>query len=333
MKFLIFMLFIIKFNAFAETCPDRGPNVILFTWDGVRNKEFFKGSAKLHLLNTKSENDDVIFEKFWKKHAYNGTIYGGLNTFSIASKIALSLPSYQAMLAGKATSCRSNNCGAIQEETFLESVRKKLKLEKKDVAVFASWSRILHAIAKNPDEITYNIFPHNYNDPGNDPFYQKLQEESLKDLPPWKNARKDHYTFEMAKHYLRKNCPRLMHISLLDSDEYGHAGDFKGYISSLKIYDDYLDELISFLNAQGAYGKNTTLIVTTDHSRGNGPLWREHGLTKNANKSVFLYMRGRAVTPKGRSFLMKGSHLMLRPTIETLFGLETENARRLSLQF
>lgn len=327
------MLFIFKFQVFAQTCPDKGPNVILFTWDGVRNKEFFKGSTKIQFINSKSKNEDVIFEKFWRKHAYDGTIYGGLNSFSIASRIALSLPSYQAMMAGRATPCRSNNCGPILEKTLMENIREKLNLEKKDVAVFASWNKIIHAIAKNPDDITYNIFPFVFNDPTNDPFYQKLHNDSLKDLPPWKGARKDHYTFEMAKYYLKQNCPRLMFISLLDSDEFGHAGDFKGYISSLKTYDDYLDELISFLDEQGAYGKNTTLIVTTDHSRGVGPLWREHGLTKSANKSVFLYLRGRAVAPKGRSYLMKGSHLMLRPTMEALFGIETDNARLLGLQF
>jgi arylsulfatase A-like enzyme len=79
--------------------------------------------------------------------------------------------------------------------------------------------------------------------------------------------------------------------------------------------------VINTLKEMGDYGKQTTLIVTTDHSRGPGPLWVGHATTHNSEKNVFLYARGRGVKATGRSD-ERGNHINIRPTIEYLLGLE-----------
>lgn len=321
MKWIASLLLLSGLNmAQAQTCLNRGPSVILFTWDGVRPQEFLRGTGWMLEKSLPKEERGEVLNSFWKNHAQEGIILGGNNRYRIGSDVAVSLPSYQAIMAGEVTPCRKNNCDSIQVETLMESLVKNLNLPKKDVAVFASWNRILASAAKNTENITHGIYPQIFDDGTNDPSMKKIQEESLLDLPEWKGSRKDKYTFSLAKEYLKKHCPRFLWISLVDSDEFAHEGNYQGYVSSLRTYDNYLDELIQFLDESGEYGKNTTLFVTTDHGRGAGPLWKGHGHTTFTEKNIFLYARGRGVEPSGR-VKHKGNHLLLKPTIESLMGI------------
>ena len=321
MKILPFLILFCSLQARATVCENRGPNVILFTWDGVRGQEFFRGTGAFHALELKKEERGEIFSTFWKKHAGEGMVLGGGNRYKIGSRTAVSLPSYQALTLGKATACTKNkDCPPIQEESVLETIQRSLHLQKKDVAVFASWNRIQDAAAKNLELITNGVYPNRVLDETMSEDMLKLQEEGLKDLPEWNGSRKDHYTFELGLGYLKKNCPRLLWISLVDSDEYGHEGKYPEYVRSLRQYDQYLDRLLKALASMGDYGKQTTLIVTTDHSRGAGPLWRGHGVTKNTEKNIFLFATGRGVKPIGRVD-DRGLSLQVRPTLEYLMGL------------
>jgi hypothetical protein len=301
----------------AHPCASKGPNVILFTWDGVRTREFFRGTGFFHRNQIPTEERGSLLPLFWSRHASQGVVLGGLGRYKIASKIAISLPSYQALMAGHATPCEGNGCGPIRETTVLEQVRRNLALPKSDVAVFASWEGISRAFARDPDEVTHGIFPEIFDDGSGDPEMARLQKLGLEDLPAWGGSRKDEYTFRLGMHYLKKHCPRLLFLSLVDSDEYGHQRDYAGYARSIRMYDRYLDELIQTLEEMGEYGKQTTLLVTTDHSRGPGPFWGGHATTRRSERGVFLYAWGRGVSPTGRS-RARGGHGDLRTTIEWL---------------
>lgn len=325
MKMILVLSAFISFSSIASTCASKGPNVILFTWDGIRNQEFFRGTGMLLEKKLPREERGVVLSDLWEKHAESGLVLGGNNRYLIGSEVAVSLPSYQAIMVGKPTSCRKNICEAVSEETLMDSIKTKLNLDKKEVAAFASWNRIIAAISKSPENHTHGIFPEKFDDGTNDPVMARIFDESMNDLPEWGGSRKDKYTFALARHYLEKHCPRFLYISLVDSDEFAHKGNYPGYVRSMREYDKYLSNLIQFLDNSGEYGKNTTLIVSTDHSRGAGPLWRGHGHTGFTEKNIFLFARGRGVAPQGRQKL-KGNHLMLRPTIEALMGIQTDKA-------
>jgi hypothetical protein len=273
----------------ATTCESKGPNVILFTWDGIRGHEVF-------------QKKESILHDLWTRHLKKGVLLGGKRNYRIASDIAKSLPSYQAILTGQMTNCHDNNCPSVTVPTVLEEVRGRLDLEKKDVAIFASWNRLSRAAATRLESITHGIFPEIFSDGTNDSTISALQAQGMRDLPDWQGSRKDQYTYALATHYLKKHCPRLLYISLVDSDEFGHAGDYPSYVKSMKTYDRYLTELIDQLGSMGDYGRNTTLIVTTDHSRGWGPFWRGHGMLHNSEKRVFLFAYGRGVKSSGTSW-------------------------------
>lgn len=322
MKALFTLVFMFMTAAsYSQVCENRGPNVILFTWDGVRSHEFFRGTGLFHAPQLSKSERGEIFSTFWDKHAPEGTVLGGGTKYRIGSNIAISLSSYQAIMVGQPTPCKNNGCDSITDISVLENVRASLKLPKKDVAVFASWNRILAAAAKDPSQITHGIYPEIFDDGTQDEHMLEIQNKGMEDLPKWKGSRKDKYTFELGMHYLKKHCPRVLYISLVDSDEFGHDGDYPNYVGTLRQYDQYLDQVIKTLQDMGEYGKQTTLIVTTDHSRGPGPLWVGHATTHNSEKNVFLYARGRGVKATGRSD-ESGNHINIRPTIEYLLGLE-----------
>ncbi len=320
-RIFTFLSLLTSFSALASVCENRGPNLVLFTWDGVRSSEFFKGTGPLHANQLPKSERGEIFLKFWSEHASTGMILGGQGRYRIGSLTAVSLPSYQALMLGQPTACTKNkNCPDINQPSVLENIQTNLKLDKKDLAVFASWNRILAAAAQNPNNITNGIYPAQVTDETMSPEMLELQSKGQQDLPGWNGSRKDHYTFELGLAYLKKNCPRVLWISLVDSDEFGHEGDYPEYVRSLRQYDDYLDRVITTLKELGPYGKNTTLLVTTDHSRGAGPLWKGHGFTKSSEKNIFLFAHGRGVKPQGQT-KDKASSLQVRATMEYLMGV------------
>lgn len=309
-----------SFNTFAQSCESKGPNVILFTWDGVRNKEFFEGTDSFHRREIPLMKRGRILKKFWSRHAKDGVVLGEKDNYQIASSLAISLPSYQAIMTGHATDCRNNHCGPVKEETLLENVKRKLNLNPSEVAAFASWEGMKLSVAMDAAQITRGIYPDVREDELFDESMIKIQQKAMSDLPAWKESRKDEYTFKLSMDYLKKHCPRLLYISLVDSDEYGHADDYAGYVKSLTTYDDYLDQIITRLKSLGEYGKQTTLIVTTDHSRGDKEKWTSHGYDEVSNKNVFLYMRGRGVKTT-KDIWSSAHHGLIRPTIEYLMGI------------
>ena len=321
MKLITFFSLLLTFcHSVAFACENKGPNIILFTWDGVRTQEFFKGVDPILRNQLPESEPESIFKSLWSNQSKQSVIFGATQQYQIASHVSVSLPSYQALFTGHANSCRDNHCGKIQENTFLETIAQTLKLPAKDVAAFASWEGLKSAVAKDASLITEVIYPE-ITSFSKDPVLMNLQNQAMKDLPTWLESRKDQYTFEMGMHYLKNYCPRILYISLVDSDEYGHNGDYPGYVQSLRTYDSYLERIIQTLNQLGDYGKQTTLIVTTDHSRGDGLKWTNHGSEDPVEKNVFLFMSGRGVIPAGLTN-KSATHANIRPSIEYLMGIK-----------
>jgi arylsulfatase A-like enzyme len=114
--------------------------------------------------------------------------------------------------------------------------------------------------------------------------------------------------------------PRFLWISLNDADEWGHRGRREAYLSTLRRYDAWLDQLLERLRTMDGYGENTTVIVTTDHGRGDGDSWTSHGWQHPGARRIFAF----AIGP-GSGAQLPGpavfTHRAIRPTIEAALGL------------
>jgi hypothetical protein len=327
MLFLLNLFFSI--NSLAQSCQNnsRGPNILYVTFDGVRAHEFFNGTDPLLSKKISVPNRGRIFKQFWDEIAPQGVVYGGMGPLSdhyrVASNYAVSLPSYQSMMAGFDTQCDGNHCGQIKFETGFERIKKELNLKKEEVALFGSWFKMAFSVEKTPGNLFVNTGLNFKMDGLEDKTLKSLSDEAQKDPPRWAESRKDKYTWQMGMHYLKTRCPRVLYISLVDSDEWGHENNYPEYVNILKQYDQYLVDLIKTLDEMGEYGKNTTLFVSTDHSRGFGPLWKTHGVTSFSEKNIFLYVKGPSFEPRGKiKDLKKRDHRYLRATFEKIMGLE-----------
>jgi hypothetical protein len=71
----------------------------------------------------------------------------------------------------------------------------------------------------------------------------------------------------------------------------------------------------------GEYGRSTTLIVTTDHGRGDENTWTDHGAALSEAKYIWLYatrINTRPPTPLKKVY----THIDIRPTIEAILNLK-----------
>jgi len=95
----------------------------------------------------------------------------------------------------------------------------------------------------------------------------------------WENSRYDAFTFQVAMEQLRRDAPRVLYIGLGDTDEHSHNGRYDHYLRAARHFDANLKSLWDELQSRPESRGTTTMIVTTDHGRGDPPRgWRDHGV-------------------------------------------------------
>ena len=321
-----------QWMAFSAGAADKTEsNVILLTLDGVRWQEVFHGVDE-QLSQGKPLGTKTIFPFLTGTLTKQGMLIGdrqGGDEVTVANPWLNSLPAYQSIMAGSAQPCRSNACGQIGVETLPERLAKVIGGNRRNFATIASWEKISDAAEHVPGTTFVNAGMRALDDGRSDSELEALNKAQQEDTPPWGNARFDKYTFQHAMRYLKLHKPRFLFISLDDSDEWGHKNNYPNYVSTLRQYDQWIEKLVSTLDEMGDYGKATTLIVMTDHGRGDGEDWKEHGSGYPSSKFTWFYIRspktitassasgGRSLASIRRPF----SHADIRPTIEALFEL------------
>ena len=105
--------------------------------------------------------------------------------------------------------------------------------------------------------------------------------------PPWKDSVYDAFVFRAALRSLEDNHPRVLYVALGDTDEWAHAGRYDRYLEALHRCDGWLRELWQTIESLPGYRGRTSLIVTTDHGRGDtAETWTRHdGETPGSEQS------------------------------------------------
>jgi len=320
MKKIFIMLALSAFNfspLFAATATATTPaplkidHVIYITLDGTMWQDLYSTTR---------------YPKLWNKYANQITFYGKPHTSNSmeAASTPVSLPSYQTQMAGKVQPhCIENDCGRIKVETFPEYLVKSGELKKTDVVTFASWNKINLAVEHIPGTTLTYIGNFPVSDPYThqpDAVMAKINQEQAIDHPELDPEdgpeRFDKYTFAQALHFYEKYQPKFMWISFVDADEAGHANDIKAYRKTMAFYDNTFDQLFTTLK-QMKLDKTTMVIVTTDHGRGNGKNWVEHGDQLPESKRTWAFVMNGQLEPSQSP--NKFSTLSIRPTIEKVF--------------
>lgn len=212
----------------------------------------------------------------------------------------VSLPGYLEMFTGKASAtCSHNYCAPVATSTVIDEARAAAHREG-DVAVFASWNKYAHAVARDRRAIVLSA--------GASATSLKAakSDEKLKFLlevgqanagyPGHVDYRPDLYTARIALRYLETMTPRVLVVGLGDADEQGHRGDIPGYRRAIRRADDFLADLDRVL-ARSEEGKDTAVIVTTDHGRARS--LRSHGASFPESQRVFVAAYGAGIAHRG----------------------------------
>jgi len=287
----LFLVFVQFFVFRALPAEQETENVILIVLDGVRAEEMFHG-VDLDFLRTRAKGKPVeeseLYQSFWAESPQErreklmpffwtiwmeefGSVAGDRWNGSqvvLTNKHCFSYPGYSEILTGQAHDEVIDSNDPVQNPfpTVLEFFRARLKVQKHDIASFASWSVMDSIVESELGTIFSNAGYERYNSPS--PDIQLMDGLQFATLTPWDTVRHDVYTFRFAMHYLERHHPRVLYIALGETDDWGHENRYDRVIQALHKNDGYFRELWNFLQNDPQYQDKTTILITTDHGRG-----------------------------------------------------------------
>lgn len=308
---LIGFMFLVV-SGYAQNKP-KTKNLVIVLMDGYRWQEVFKGSDSTLLFGRKHNSQDSaqLVAKYWaadiKKRreklmpfvwsqiAKKGQIYGNRdlgNLVNVKNKYWFSYPGRSETFSGFYDSL-SNSNDKIDNPNInvLEFINKQKGYEGK-VATFASWDVVGWILNRNRNGMLVNIYGEDVKGPNLSPLQVEANamQHYVADIFG-QGERPDANTFALGNAYIKANKPRVVYFDFGDTDEFGHQGKYDFYLDDAHKIDAMISDLWSQMQQDPFYKDQTTLMILTDHGRGNGDDWRGHGTkTANSNETFMMVM-------------------------------------------
>ena len=324
-------------------------HVLLVMSDGVRWQEVFAGAdpallikannddqpvdalEKKYIRGTPEESRRALMPFLWGTMVPGGEIYGNRSKGSdayVTNGLNFSYPGYSETLTGHPDPrVKSNDNIPNPNVTVLEWLDKEWKKTSPGAhdrtAAFGAWEVIGGIINEQRCGFTVNV---SYDPLTSIPMTDRLDliNHMKADAPRvWEDEVFDAPTYYTAFEYLKAKKPRLLFLSLGETDDWAHGGRYGLYLDAAHRVDAYLAELWEFVQADPEYRGHTTLIFLPDHGRGDAPTeWKSHGEKIPASKYIFLAAMGAGVPARGE--LGAGTPAVMQnqvaATIARLFG-------------
>jgi hypothetical protein len=340
---ILLAIAILAVGSLSTAAERKTKNIIFVMTDGLRWQEVFQG-ADPELMNKENGavsdvpalrsaywRDDLqarrqaLMPFVWSVIAKNGQIYGNRTLGSdahVTNTMFFSYPGYNETLCGFADDARisSNDKNPNPNVTVLEWLHRKSAYRGK-VAAFGAWDTfpaIFNAARAG--------FPINA---GYDPFEVSPVTDRIKllnrlkvETPAWNAEPFDSFTFFTALEYLKQHKPRVLFLSLGETDEWSHEGKYTEYLRSANRVDQYLKELWETVQSMPQYRGTTTLIFSPDHGRGEAPVqWKSHGQKVPDSKYMWMAYLGPDTPSLGeRSKIPAVTQSQIAATLAALLG-------------
>lgn len=296
----------------SVNAQNKTENLVLITLDGARTQEMF-GGLDLEILKAVTKEgrieDNQLYKSYWAATPegrreklmpfFWGTLmkqYGSIagnrklgSTVQITNSHRFSYPGYSEILTGQAHDeiINSNDKKRNPFPTVLEFLKRKLRLDARQVGAFASWDTIDWIVEHEAGAITSNAGYEAYEHA--DPAIQELNRLQFETLTPWDSVRHDVYTFRFAMAHLKTYQPRVLYVSLGETDDWAHDGRYDRVLQALARTDAHLRQLWGYLQGNDYYKDRTTIMITIDHGRGNNARrWKDHGKKIEEAKYIWL---------------------------------------------
>ncbi len=284
-------------DAQSPTLPAQSTHVILVFTDGFRWQELF-GGADASLMGAAGKVADtaalrrdfwrdspvarreVLLPFFWKTLAVQGQVFGDSTVGSparVTNGYKFSYPGYSEAFTGHADRrIDSNGHPPNENTTVFEWLNAQSPLSGR-VAAFATWNAFRRII--NADRSKVPVFDgwDNAVAPTGTPRALALRDVLATQTRLWPDNTWDALTHWSAWDYVDSHMPRVLFIGYGETDEWAHSGRYDMYLRSAHQVDAYLKQLWDRAQANPDTRGRTTLIVTTDHGRGDAAAWTDHG--------------------------------------------------------
>jgi hypothetical protein len=318
----------------------RTENVVLVTTDGLRWQELFGGAEEALLVKEAGVGDveglrrdfwrptpearrEALLPFFWSVVAREGQVFGHLPRGSAARVTNghnFSYPGYNELLSGRADPrVDSNDKKPNPNVTVLEWLNGRPAYRGR-VAAFGSWDVFPWIINRDRSGVLVNAGFEAVKAPGER--MAVLNELMAETTPPEDSVRHDSFTFMAALEHVRTEKPRVLYLALGETDDWAHAGRYDRYLRSAQRFDRYLRQLWETLQSLPEYRGKTSLVITTDHGRGDGMKgWTGHGAKVAGAENIWLAALGPDTPALGeRSGTAAVTQSQVAATVAALLG-------------
>jgi hypothetical protein len=294
---------------------DRKTDRLIFVMtDGLRWQEVF-GGADGTLMNKEHGNVkdlDGLKQAYWRETpearratlmpflwetiATRGQIFGNQSKGSeahVTNGFNFSYPGYSETLCGFPDSrIKSNDKIPNPNVTVLEWLNYRPGFHGSVVA-FAAWDVMPSILNAGRANFVINAGYDAFTSIPANPRLEVLNQLKAELPRVWDEEPFDPLPFHTAMEYLKARKPRVLFLSLGDTDDWAHDGNYSAYLDAAHRADAYLKTLWQWVQSTPEYRDRTTLVFTTDHGRGAGPGdWNEHGETIPASRYTWMAFLG-----------------------------------------
>jgi hypothetical protein len=284
------------FPGYCVNAQETAENLVLVTLDGVRWQEVFGGIdlalieddrytsepdylKKTYWREQRAERRKQLFPFLWSVIDSRGVLIGDRQQESymeVSNDRWFSYPGYNEILTGRADpAIDSNDKKWNPNVTFLEILNGKKEFTNR-VLAFGSWDVFPYIINTQRSGLPVNA-GFAIATPAATEKTQWLNDISTDAPKLWSTVRVDFLTNGYAMEALKSRNPRVVYIAYGETDDFAHDGSYDRYVDAAYRTDQMLSKLWNWLQASPLYRDRTTLIITTDHGRGDTPAdWPSH---------------------------------------------------------
>jgi hypothetical protein len=326
----------------VPTANHKTQNIIFVMTDGLRWQELFRGADPALMNKELGGVTDIpgLKQRYWRENTNDrrallmpfvwnvidkgGQIFGNRDRGSevfVTNGFNFSYPGYSETLCRFPDSrINSNDKVPNPNVTVLEWLNKKPAYRGK-VAAFGAW----------------DVFPAIFNaaragfpvNAGYQPFdlvpgsarLDLLNHLKAETPHIWEDEPFDSIPFYTSLEYLKARQPKVLYLSLGETDDWAHAGNYNEYLNAAHRVDDYLALLWKTVQSMPAYQGKTTLIFSPDHGRGELGDWKSHGQKIPDSKYIWMAFLGPDTPALGeRSHIAGATQSQLAATLAALLG-------------
>ncbi len=333
----------------AEPATRKTQNVVLITYDGLRWQEVFSGCDETLLnreqgggvrdvpaLKTRFWRDtpemrrETLLPFFWKTMAVRGQVFGDPEhncRAHVTNGRNFSYPGYNEILTGQADETIDSNAKKNNHNvTVLEWLQGRPGFAGR-VAAYCSWDVFPYIINTERSRIPVNAgwMPFAV---GPDPVRLAALNDAVRDsMHVWDNVRDDGLTFHGTVEYVKVKKPRLIYISFGETDDWAHEGRYDLVLDSARRTDGFIERLWELLQSLPEYAGTTSLVLTTDHGRGDTRVeWKNHGKDTAGSDRIWIAVMGPDTSAKGCRSDLDVTQSQVAATVAELLGEDYHQA-------